>query len=379
MEIGDSKKILQWEKWRIKYGVAKDKLVFFNEGFLFIILAIGSIVISIIRLLHINNNIYLYIRIWLFLYPLPIAFYLTIIMIFVKKLKRYGERDLDKIVSTEKEESGRKYIFMGSLFFAASYISAIILLLLFIPFSFFSYDENKVDLQNRMIAHRGLHDEECPENTLSAFQNAINQNYAVELDIWISKDNIPVVIHDNDMKRLCGTDQKITGLSVEEIKKMRVVGKAEIPTLQEVLGLVDGQVPLIAEIKKYFPAANENQALADVLKEYEGIYMVQSFSPVPLCWFKQNYPAIPRGQLLADWKSFSNRRVFCLRDNIYNMISEPDYIGYDRNVIKYASLNGIRKHEIPVISWLFNIDEIKEEDEHGYDGYLIEKTGKKSG
>ena len=348
MEIGDSKKILQWEKWRIKYGVAKDKLVFFNEGFLFIILAIGSIVISIIRLLHINNNIYLYI--WLFLYPLPIAFYLTIIMIFVKKLKRYGERDLDKIVSTEKEESGRKYIFMGSLFFAASYISAIILLLLFIPFSFFSYDENKVDLQNRMIAHRGLHDEECPENTLSA------------LDIWISKDNIPVVIHDNDMKRLCGTDQKITGLSVEEIKKMRVVGKAEIPTLQEVLGLVDGQVPLIAEIKKY-----------------EGIYMVQSFSPVPLCWFKQNYPAIPRGQLLADWKSFSNRRVFCLRDNIYNMISEPDYIGYDRNVIKYASLNGIRKHEIPVISWLFNIDEIKEEDEHGYDGYLIEKTGKKSG
>ena len=219
-----------------------------------------------------------------------------------------------------------------------------------------------------------MHNANYPENTLLSFQNALDKNYAIELDVWMSKDNVPIVIHDNDLMRLCDTNQKITELSLEEIKKLKVEDKAEIPTLQEALDLVNGQVPVIIEIKKYFPTSEENQILANVLEKYEGTYTIQSFSPFPLNWFKQNYPTITRGQLLADWKIFSNRRIFCLRDNIFSMISMPDYIGYDRNVIKYASLNGARKHRIPIIVWLFSIDEIKCDNGKKYDGYLIEES-----
>jgi len=379
LEIGESKKILNWEKWRIKYGIAKDTLVFFNEGILFIILGIGGIAISIIRLLYINDNAYRYIRIWLFLYPLPIAFYLTIILVLLQKLSWYEKRDLDQVnsdilINVERGVFVKKCLLKIGLFFVSLYIFIVILLLFFIPFSFYSYHKDNVSLQNQIIAHRGLHNANYPENTLLSFQNALDKNYAIELDVWMSKDNVPIVIHDNDLMRLCDTNQKITELSLEEIKKLKVEDKAEIPTLQEALDLVNGQVPVIIEIKKYFPTSEENQILANVLEKYEGTYTIQSFSPFPLNWFKQNYPTITRGQLLADWKIFSNRRIFCLRDNIFSMISMPDYIGYDRNVIKYASLNGARKHRIPIIVWLFSIDEIKCDNGKKYDGYLIEES-----
>jgi len=63
-------------------------------------------------------------------------------------------------------------------------------------------------LVERPIAHRGLHDmnRKVWENTLSAFRRAMEKNFAIECDVHLSADRVPVVIHDGELKRLTGTD-----------------------------------------------------------------------------------------------------------------------------------------------------------------------------
>ncbi len=57
--------------------------------------------------------------------------------------------------------------------------------------------------ENRYIAHRGLHDGRLiPENSLLAFEKALEKNYSIELDITISKDNEIVVFNDENLYKL---------------------------------------------------------------------------------------------------------------------------------------------------------------------------------
>ncbi|MFG1514500.1 glycerophosphodiester phosphodiesterase family protein, partial [Halobacteriovorax sp. ZH3_bin.1] len=58
------------------------------------------------------------------------------------------------------------------------------------------------------IAHRGLHDDKKPENTMAAFKAAIKHNYAIELDVHLSSDGHVVVFHDETLERLTGSNGK---------------------------------------------------------------------------------------------------------------------------------------------------------------------------
>lgn len=60
--------------------------------------------------------------------------------------------------------------------------------------------------ERQYIAHRGFHDNrgECPENSLPAFERAIQMGYGIELDVQLTKDGVPVVFHDWDLKRAAG-------------------------------------------------------------------------------------------------------------------------------------------------------------------------------
>ena len=60
-------------------------------------------------------------------------------------------------------------------------------------------------LRGKMVAHRGLHDDnnKIPENSISAFREAIKKGFAIEFDVHILKDDTLVVIHDDDLKRIC--------------------------------------------------------------------------------------------------------------------------------------------------------------------------------
>ena len=52
------------------------------------------------------------------------------------------------------------------------------------------------------IAHRGLHDQQTPENSLPAFKKAIEKGYAIEIDLQMTKDGVIVVFHDDFLDRM---------------------------------------------------------------------------------------------------------------------------------------------------------------------------------
>lgn len=102
------------------------------------------------------------------------------------------------------------------------------------------------------IAHRGLHDETRTENGLEAFKNAIEHDKAFEYDIHLTKDGQLVVIHDSELKRVTGKEGIVEEKTMAELKKdYRLLDGEEIPSLEEVLSLNDGRVPMVIELKAY--------------------------------------------------------------------------------------------------------------------------------
>ena len=105
-------------------------------------------------------------------------------------------------------------------------------------------------LRGWKYAHRGLHNETRPENSMSAFRAAVAQDYGIELDVHLLRDGNLAVIHDSSLKRTTGAEGRIESLNSHDLWNYRLEGTSEtIPTFKEVLDLVDGRVPLIVELK----------------------------------------------------------------------------------------------------------------------------------
>ena len=103
-------------------------------------------------------------------------------------------------------------------------------------------------LTARPIAHRGLHD--CNhlvwENTLSAFDAAIEGNFAIECDVRLTLDGVPVLFHDDQLKRLTGREGLVHETRAEDLQAMTVGATADrVPTLDTMLARVAGRVPLV--------------------------------------------------------------------------------------------------------------------------------------
>ena len=106
-------------------------------------------------------------------------------------------------------------------------------------------------LLEKPVAHRGLHNKEFGENSLSAYKNAIEKGYPIEMDVQLSKDGVLFCYHDDFMERVTGKKANINDLTAEEIKQLKILNtKDGVPTFEEFLALVDGKVPLMIEIKQ---------------------------------------------------------------------------------------------------------------------------------
>ena len=197
------------------------------------------------------------------------------------------------------------------------------------------------------IAHRGYHTKSIPENSLSAFSKAIEKGYAIEFDVNMLSDGTFVVFHDKSLARMTGNDGYVRYLNKEDLKSLSLKGtKEHIPTLQEVLDLVDGKVPLLIELKNYFKPGKYEQSIIEILRKYKGEFAVQSFNPYSMGYIKEHAPEFIRGQLASyfkDEKLSWLKRSF-LRSMRFNKISEPHFINYDasslpnRYVRKYKKL-----------------------------------------
>lgn len=101
------------------------------------------------------------------------------------------------------------------------------------------------------VAHMG-YPVKFPENTLSSFQAALDLSYShVEFDVQLSKDGVPVIIHDFSVDRTTDGKGRVCDLTLEELKKLRVKGHETIPTLEETLRLFRGKpIKLLVELKQ---------------------------------------------------------------------------------------------------------------------------------
>ncbi len=132
----------------------------------------------------------------------------------------------------------------------------------------------------RPIAHRGLHDAARPENSLAAFRAAVEHGFAIECDVLLSKDGVPMVFHDHPLARLTGADGLIGGRSAAELRELRLLGTDEpIPTVAALLALVADRVPIVMELKGLSPDADADMLsrLAPVLDRYDGRLALMSF------------------------------------------------------------------------------------------------------
>ena len=188
-------------------------------------------------------------------------------------------------------------------------------------------------------AHRGLHDNEseAPENSLPAFKKAVKAGYGIELDVQLTKDRVPVVFHDFTLERACGKPGKVYEYTYEELQQFPLFQSNErIPKFEEVLKVVDGKVPLIVEIKLEWMDLTVCAFVDKLLKEYKGMYCIESFNPLVLTWYRRYHNDVLRGQLSdAFLKEGEYRGVlyWILQNLLLNWMTKPDFVAYNH---KYA-------------------------------------------
>ncbi len=125
------------------------------------------------------------------------------------------------------------------------------------------------EVYSEVFAHRGFH-LKYPENTLEAFTRAVEQNFAIEVDVRFLKCGTIVCFHDRYMKRLLSVPGRMNRRTFKEIKKYKVLdSNCKVPKLEDVLKMVKGRVSVLIEIKGLMTAVYQKE-LENVLENYSG-------------------------------------------------------------------------------------------------------------
>lgn len=190
----------------------------------------------------------------------------------------------------------------------------------------------------KFIAHRGLFDrEKIPENSMLAFDKALEKGYSIEVDVNMTQDGYIVVFHDNSLKRMTGIKNDITTMTLSEIKKFKLLGtENKIPTFEDVLLQVSGKVPILIEVKPNSKYKELMEKLINLLEKYNGKYSIQSFDPRIVYWLKKNMPQISRGQISSKNIREVKSRILkiLLGKMVFNVITKPNFVSY-----QYLSIN----------------------------------------
>lgn len=216
----------------------------------------------------------------------------------------------------------------------------------------------KTWLVEKYVAHRGLHDDQSAENSLSAFEKAIEKGYVIELDVQQISDGTVVVFHDSSLSRMTGQDGYVRYLTKEDLKSCFLGGTKEtIPTFEETLKLINGRTPVIVEIKNNSkPGKLESQVL-EMLRKYKGEFAIMAFNPYILKWFKDNAPEILRGQLSSFFKNekLSFLKKIILKKLMLNSVAQPDFIAYNAQNLPNRF---VRKYNtLPLLAWTIRSQE----------------------
>lgn len=217
-------------------------------------------------------------------------------------------------------------------------------------------------LAKRPVAHRGLHDLNKTrwENTLAAFEAAAKAGFAIECDVHLTKDGGVVVFHDDDLQRLAGREGRISDLTLSEATALHVGGTAErVPTLRQMLDLVDGRVPLVIELKG-IEGRDDGlvAAVARELGEYKGEAAIMSFDHHLIRRFASDAPGIPGGLTAEGTRTQDFEAHFSM------LAHGISFVSYNVHHLPNPFVTFVReKLHMPVISWTVRDREMQKHSE----------------
>ena len=201
------------------------------------------------------------------------------------------------------------------------------------------------------IAHRGLHSNanNIYENTKESFLAAVNENYAIECDVVLSKDHEVVVFHDENLKRLCNLDKDVSSLTINELRNLKIYeSNSNIISLDEMLHVVSAHVPIIIEIKgKFTPFIEER--IQEIIRSYKGPIALKTFNLKSVEWLIKFLPYVYKG-LVID--SNTNNFEAILDLNI-------DFVSCDIEFIESNLVDRLKKKGLPIITWTVDNEDKK--------------------
>ena len=201
------------------------------------------------------------------------------------------------------------------------------------------------------IAHRGLHSNanNIYENTKESFLAAVNENYAIECDVVLSKDHEVVVFHDENLKRLCNLDKNVSSLTMNELRNLKIYeSSSNIISLDEMLHIVSAHVPIIIEIKgKFNPFIEER--IQEIIRSYRGPIALKTFNLKSVEWLIKFLPYVYKG-LVID--SNTNNFESILDLNI-------DFVSCDIEFIESNLVDRLKKKGLPIITWTVDNEDKK--------------------
>jgi glycerophosphoryl diester phosphodiesterase len=208
------------------------------------------------------------------------------------------------------------------------------------------------------IAHRGLHDQESPENSLSAFQKAVNKGYNIETDVHLLKDGKLVCFHDFTLSRMLnGRPGYIEDLRYEDIagENFLLSNGEHIPLFDDLINLVDGRVEILCELKSTsFRKFRLEKAVYEAIKDKPWI-KIQAFNPFTVLWFARHAPEICRGQLATRPPNRLLKPLFPYR---FLRRSHPDFFAYD---VRFLPCDAVTKackdYNMKLLAWTVDSDE----------------------
>jgi glycerophosphoryl diester phosphodiesterase len=218
---------------------------------------------------------------------------------------------------------------------------------------------------NRPIAHRGLHNRAAGviENSRSAFEAAIARGFAIECDVQLSRDGLPVVFHDDDLERLTGLKGPVSTRTAAELTATALLGSSsgDAPLLLgDFLKLVGGRTLLQVELKRQ-PTPEMAETLgrraAETIAGYAGPLTVMSFDPNLLVRVRRHGYRGPLGIITyrydePEWeKKMSRRDLAILRHLLHWPWTRFSFISCFHKSLDLPMVRFFRSLGVPVTTW----------------------------
>jgi glycerophosphoryl diester phosphodiesterase len=219
-------------------------------------------------------------------------------------------------------------------------------------------------LTEKPFAHRGLHDEPngIIENTVPAFDRAIDKGNGVEIDIQASFDGHAMVFHDETLERLTELDGPINAYGSIKLRDTKIIGTEQtIPALEQVLDHIGGRIAILLNANR--PEGEIHPlcfGIRRALEGYRGPVGVMSADPDIISWFARNAPKIWRGLILSD--TAGDRKPGLIQRLGWGRLfsiwrAKPHFIAYDVRSLPSNLSRKLRDSGIPVLAWTVRSDD----------------------